>query len=330
MEKSKKISILDLVFINQGSNAAEAISNSVKAAVKAEELGYNRIWIAEHHNFPSIASAATSVVIGHLAGHTKTIRIGAGGIMLPNHAPLVIAEQFGTLATLYPGRIDLGVGRAPGTDQLTVRALRRDPRNSDNFPEDVVELLTYFEGESEQGDVKAYPAIGTFVPVWILGSSLYGAQLAAHLGLPYAFASHFAPAALMDAIRIYRENFKPSIYLEKPYVMVGLNVVAAETDVEADFLFSSAKQSFAGILNGRRGPFPPPKENIESTFSFEESQFVRQMLAVSVVGSEATVRVGINRLWEETGADELMVASSIYDTNARLRSLEILAEVNGK
>ncbi|PJZ44931.1 LLM class flavin-dependent oxidoreductase [Leptospira brenneri] len=323
-----KLSILDLVFINEGNNVPDALSNSVRVAKEAEKLGYHRIWVAEHHNFPSIASAATSVVIGHLAGHTKSIRIGAGGIMLPNHSPLVIAEQFGTLESLYPGRIDLGLGRAPGTDQLTLRALRRDPMSSQQFPEDVQELLSYFEDNQETLQVNAIPGKGTHVPVWILGSSLFGAQLAAMLGLPYAFASHFAPGALMEAISIYRKQFRPSPYLEKPYVMVGVNVIAAETDKEAKFLFTSSQQSFTRILRNRRGTFPPPIEDIESYWSPEEKSIASQMLSYSVVGSRETVQAGIAKILEETKADELMTVTSVYDTDAKIRSLEILANLD--
>ncbi|TGL45646.1 LLM class flavin-dependent oxidoreductase [Leptospira perdikensis] len=322
-----QLSILDLVFINEGNNPNMALSNSVRVAKVAEDLGYHRIWVAEHHNFPAIASAATSVVIGHLAGHTKKIRIGAGGIMLPNHSPLVIAEQFGTLESLYPGRIDLGLGRAPGTDQLTLRALRRDPMSSQHFPEDVKELLSYFEDDQNQLPVHAIPGMGTNVPVWILGSSLFGAQLAALLGLPYAFASHFAPAALMEAISIYRKQFRPSKYLDQPYVMVGVNVIAADTDKEAKFLFTSSQQSFTRILRNRRGTFPPPIEDIETYWSPEEKQIASQMLSYSVVGSRETVKLGLTKILEETKADELMTVTSVYDTDAKIRSLEILAGI---
>lgn len=322
-----KLSILDLIFINEGNTAKDALANSVRVAKAAESLGYHRIWVAEHHNFPSIASAATSVVIGHLAGHTKKIRIGAGGIMLPNHSPLVIAEQFGTLESLYPGRIDLGLGRAPGTDQLTLRALRRDAMSSQTFPDDVQELLTYFEDDGNQLQVRAIPGMGTHVPVWILGSSLFGAQLAAILGLPYAFASHFAPAALMEAISIYRKQFRPSAYLEKPYVMVGVNVIAADTDKEAKFLFTSSQQSFTRILRNARSTFPPPIEDIDSYWSPQEKQMASQMLSYSVVGAKETVKEGITKILEETKADELMTVTSVYDTDAKIRSLEILSKL---
>lgn len=322
-----KFSILDLVFINEGNTAKEALANSVRVAKVAESLGYHRIWVAEHHNFPSIASAATSVVIGHLAGHTKTIRIGAGGIMLPNHSPLVIAEQFGTLESLYPGRIDLGLGRAPGTDQLTLRALRRDAMSAQSFPEDVKELLAYFEDDDHQLQIRAIPGMGTHIPVWILGSSLFGAQLAAILGLPYAFASHFAPGALMEAISIYRKQFRPSRYLDKPYVMVGVNVIAADTDKEAKHLFTSSQQSFTRILRNMRGTFPPPIEDIDSYWTPQEKQMASQMLSYSVVGAPNTVKAGIQKVLEETKADELMTVTSIYDTDKKIRSLEILANL---
>ncbi|MCW7493586.1 LLM class flavin-dependent oxidoreductase [Leptospira sp. 2 VSF19] len=322
-----KFSILDLVFINEGNTAKEALANSVRVAKAAESFGYHRIWVAEHHNFPSIASAATSVVIGHLAGHTKTIRIGAGGIMLPNHSPLVIAEQFGTLESLYPGRIDLGLGRAPGTDQLTLRALRRDAMSAQSFPDDVKELLTYFADDGNQLQVRAIPGMGTHVPVWILGSSLFGAQLAAILGLPYAFASHFAPGALMEAISIYRKQFRPSVYLEKPYVMVGVNVIAANTDKEANYLFTSSQQSFTRILRNARSTFPPPIDDIDSYWSPQEKQMASQMLSYSVVGAPETVKAGITKILEETKADELMTVTSVFNTDKKIRSLEILANL---
>lgn len=322
-----KFSILDLVFINEGNTPKDALANSVKVAKAAENLGYHRIWVAEHHNFPAIASAATSVVIGHLAENTKTIRIGAGGIMLPNHSPLVIAEQFGTLESLYPGRIDLGLGRAPGTDQLTLRALRRDSMSAQTFPEDVKELLAYFEDDANQLQVRAIPGMGTHVPVWILGSSLFGAQLAAILGLPYAFASHFAPGALMEAISIYRKQFRPSVYLDKPYVMVGVNVIAADTDKEAKYLFTSSQQSFTRILRNARGTFPAPIDDIDTFWSPQEKQMASQMLSYSVVGAPDTIKAGITKILEETKADELMTVTSVYDTDAKIKSLEILAKL---
>ncbi|MGV3665694.1 MAG: LLM class flavin-dependent oxidoreductase [Leptospira bouyouniensis] len=322
-----EFSILDLVFINQGETPRDAIQNSVQIAKVAESLGYHRIWIAEHHNFPSIASAATSVVIGHIAGHTKTIRVGAGGIMLPNHSPLVIAEQFGTLESLYPNRIDLGLGRAPGTDQLTLRALRKDPMASQHFPEDVKELLEYLSSDKEEGKVNAIPGYDTNVPVWILGSSLFGAQLAALLGLPFAFASHFAPTYLKDAVSIYKKQFRQSQYLDKPYVMMAMNVIAADTDAEADYLFSSVQQSFLGILRNKRAPFPPPVSNMDSLWSETEKQMANQMLSISAVGSENTIKEKINTTINEMKVNEVMVVSSIFDTQKRIRSLEILANI---
>ncbi|TGL75707.1 LLM class flavin-dependent oxidoreductase [Leptospira jelokensis] len=319
-----ELSILDLVFINQGETPRDAIQNSVKVAQAAESLGYKRIWIAEHHNFPSIASAATSVVIGHIAGHTKKIRVGAGGIMLPNHSPLVIAEQFGTLESLYPKRIDLGLGRAPGTDQLTLRALRSDPMASQHFPEDVKELLNYLSSDKEDGKINAIPGFGTNVPVWILGSSLFGAQLAALLGLPFAFASHFAPTYLKDAISIYQKQFRPSQYLEKPYVMMAMNVIAADTDEEAKLLFTSVEQSFLGILRNKRTPFPPPVSNMDSLWSETEKQMAHQMLSISAVGTKETITSKIINLTNGLNINEIMVVSSIFETQKRIHSLELL------
>jgi luciferase family oxidoreductase group 1 len=321
------LSILDLVPIVAGSTPREALHKSLDLARHAERLGYHRYWVAEHHNMTGIASAATSVVIGYLAGGTSTIRVGSGGIMLPNHSPLVIAEQFGTLESLYPGRIDLGLGRAPGTDQLTVRALRRDPARANDFPRDVQELQLLL-GAVEQGQyVQAVPGAGTNVPIWILGSSTFGAQLAAILGLPYAFASHFAPDALLDALDLYRERFKPSDQLERPYAMVGLQVVAAETDAEAKRLFTTQQQSFVNLHRGRPGPQQPPIDDIETYWSPTEKLQASHMLQYAVVGSPETVRNGIERILAETQADELMVVSAIYDHAARVRSYEILAEV---
>ncbi|ABZ94904.1 LLM class flavin-dependent oxidoreductase [Leptospira biflexa] len=321
---SVELSILDLVFINQGETPRDAIQNSVQVAKAAESLDYKRIWIAEHHNFPSIASAATSVVIGHIASHTNTIRVGAGGIMLPNHSPLVIAEQFGTLESLYPNRIDLGLGRAPGTDQLTLRALRRDAMASQHFPEDVKELIEYLSSEKEEGKVNAIPGFGTNVPVWILGSSLFGAQLAALLGLPFAFASHFAPTYLKDAVSIYKKQFRPSAHLEKPYVMMAMNVIAADSDPEAEYLFSSVQQSFLGILRNKRTPFPPPVASMDLLWSETEKQMANQMLSISAVGDAKTIKSKINQILSDIVVDELMVVSSIFDTSKRIRSLEIL------
>ncbi len=321
------LSILDLAPVPLGSTPADALRNTLDLAQHAERWGYRRYWLAEHHNMVGIASAATSVVIGHVAGGTRTIRVGAGGIMLPNHAPLIIAEQFGTLESLYPGRIDLGLGRAPGTDQLTWRALRRDPASAEMFPQDVLELQALL-GPLQPGQaIQAVPGTGLNVPIWILGSSLFGAQLAAVLGLPYAFASHFAPADLLEALHVYRAMFKPSQQLERPYAMVGVNVIAAETDAEARRLFTSPQQQFANRFRGTRGQLPPPIDDIEAYWSPAEKAQVQKMLACSFVGSPETVRSGLEKFAHETGADELIVASAIYDHAARLRSYELLAEV---
>jgi luciferase family oxidoreductase group 1 len=320
------ISILDLAPVLEGGTVSAALRNSLDLAQHAEGWGYNRFWLAEHHNAAGIASAATAVVIAHVAAGTRTIRIGAGGIMLPNHAPLVIAEQFGTLAALHPGRVDLGLGRAPGTDQLTMLALRRDQHpGSDTFPQDVLELQALL-GDPQPGQaVRAIPGMGSHVPLWILGSSLYGAQLAAALGLPYAFASHFAPEALLAALKIYRDRFQPSEQLQQPYAMVGANVIAADVDAEARRLFTSAQQSFINVLRGRRGQLPPPIDDIERYWTPEEKFRVSRMLRRSFVGSAETVRDGLERFVEETGADELIVAAAIHDHAARLRSYELLA-----
>src|SRR5829696_3221968 len=321
------ISVLDLAFVPAGSTAANALRNSLELARHVERLGYRRFWLAEHHNMVGIASAATAVVIGYVAGGTSTIRVGAGGIMLPNHSPLVIAEQFGTLATLYPDRIDLGLGRAPGTDQQTLRALRRNPMSADTFPQDVLELQALLGPLQPGQTVQAVPGTGTNVPLWILGSSLFGSQLAAMLGLPYAFASHFAPDALIPALATYREKFQPSEQLDRPYAMVGVNVVAAETDAEARRLFTSAQQTFANMLRGARGKLPAPIDDIESYWSRAEKEQVSKMLACSFVGSPEAVRAGLESFLERTGADELIVASAIHDHAARLRSYELLATI---
>ncbi|KMO28638.1 hypothetical protein VQ02_31255 [Methylobacterium variabile] len=320
-------SVLDLAPIPQGATPGDALRNTLDLAQHADRWGFTRYWVAEHHNMTGIASAATAVVVGYIAGGTHRIRVGAGGIMLPNHSPMVIAEQFGTLAELYPGRIDLGLGRAPGTDQRTLRALRRDPAASDHFPQDVLELQTLL-GPLDAGRViQAVPGTGTNVPLWILGSSLFGAQLAAMLGLPYAFASHFAPDALIQALEVYRARFEPSAQLSKPHAMIGVNVIAAETDGEARRLFTSAQQSFTNIFRGTRGQLPPPIDDIETYWSGHEKVQASGMLACSVVGSPATVRQGLAALAARTQADELMVAGAIYDHRARLRSYEILADL---
>ena len=319
------LSILDLAPVPEGSEAGDALRNSLDLARHAEGWGYRRYWVAEHHNMVGIASAATAVVIGHLAGGTSTIRVGAGGIMLPNHSPLVIAEQFGTLASLYPGRIDLGLGRAPGTDQRTLRALRRDPVAADNFPQDVLELQALFAPAGPGQVVQAVPGSGLDVPLWILGSSLFGAQLAGMLGLPYAFASHFAPEALLPAIQAYRTRFEPSEQQATPHVMAGINVVAADTDAEALRLFTSVQQQFANMIRGTRGKLRPPIDDIETYWSPMEKVQASRMLHYAVVGSADTVRRGLASFAAQTGADELMVVSAIHDHAARLRSYEILA-----
>ncbi len=320
-------SILDLSPIPQGFTAADALRNSRDVAQHAEKWGYTRYWMAEHHNMTGNASSATAVALGFVAAGTHTIRIGSGGIMLPNHAPLVIAEQFGTLASLYPGRIELGLGRAPGTDQLTARALRRDLQgNSDQFPQDVQELQHYF-GPIQPGQaVKAIPGAGLEVPIWILGSSTYGAQLAAHFGLPYAFASHFAPDYLMEAMRAYKALFKPSAQLNQSHAMVGVNVVAAETDAEARHLFTTLQQHFTRMRRNTRGQLPPPIDDIESFWTPQEKASVAESLACSVVGSPETVRRGLQQIVDKTGADELIFSGQIFDHQARLRSFEIAAQ----
>lgn len=319
-----KLSVLDLAPVVEGSTVREALQNSLDLARHAEKLGYNRFWLAEHHNMPGIASAATSVVIAHVAAGTSKIRVGSGGIMLPNHAPLMVAEAFGTLAELHPGRIDLGLGRAPGTDQATMRALRRYMGGADTFPQDVVELMNWFEPPVPGQTIQAVPGSGAEVEMWILGSSLYGAQLAAHLGLPYAFASHFAPGDMMDAIHVYRTNFKPSPRLQTPYVMLGLNVVASETDDDAKFQFTSIQQAFANLRTGRPGKMPPPKAGLQLDPMVEQG--IMQALSCAVVGGPAKVRQGIADFVARTGADELMITCSIWDHQKRKRSFEIAAE----
>lgn len=322
----QKFSLLDLSPIPEGGTAADALRNTLDLARHAEANGYHRYWLAEHHNMPGIASAATSIVIGHVAAGTKTIRVGAGGIMLPNHAPLVIAEQFGTLATLHPGRIDLGLGRAPGTDRETAHALRRHMEANDSFPQDVVELLSYFDEASEGARICAIPGQGTHVPVWVLGSSLYGAQLAAHLGLPYAFASHFAPAMLEDAITTYRTTFRPSRWLTKPYLMMAAGVCAAETDEEATYLRSSQLLAFARLRTGRPGQLPRPVAELSTEIPAPVMAQVKQALSCSATGSPETVRRELGALTARYQPDELMVTGMIHDHAARLKSFEISAE----
>ena len=320
-------SVLDLAPIVQGGDAGQALRNTLDLAQHAERWGYKRYWLAEHHNMSGVASAATSVVIAHVAGGTERIRVGAGGVMLPNHAPLVIAEQFGTLEALFPGRIDLGLGRAPGSDQVTARALRRTlAADVDGFPQDVAELMAYFRPAEPGQRVRAVPGEGLNVPVWILGSSLYGAQLAAALGLPYAFASHFAPAAMMQAIELYRQRFEPSEQLSKPYVMLGFNVFGADTDEEGQRLMTSVQQAFINLRRGMPTQLQPPVDDYASRLHPFERSMLDELLSCSVAGSPETVRAGLEAFIARTGADELMITSQMYDHAARLRSYEIAAE----
>jgi luciferase family oxidoreductase group 1 len=323
------LSVLDLAPIAEGGSAAQALANTLSLAQHAEGHGYKRFWLAEHHNMEGLACSATAVLIAHVAGGTKTIRVGSGGIMLPNHAPLVVAEQFGTLATLHPGRIDLGLGRAPGTDQPTMRALRRSLAHADEdgFPRDVMELQAYLGAPRPDQHVRAIPGVGTEVPIWLLGSSLYSAQLAAHLGLPFAFASHFAPEMLLQALEIYRATYRPSTRWPKPHAMVAVNVAAAETDEEAAFHFTSIQQRFLGMRRGIRGPLPRPVKDMSALWSEAERAQVERMLWASAVGSPDTVAAQLNRLLELTQADELIVAGAMHDHAARLRSYALLAGV---
>ncbi len=327
MREMIPLSVLDLSPVPEGSNAAQALRNSLDLARHAEALGFHRFWMAEHHNMPGIASAATAVALAHVAAGTQRIRIGAGGIMLPNQAPLVVAEQFGTLAALHPGRVDLGLGRAPGTDQIAARALRRNLASDANeFPQDVVELLAYFRPTEPGQALQAVPGAGEDVAVWILGSSTFGAQVAAHLGLPYAFASHFAPAQMMQAITIYREGFRPSERLAAPRVMLGINVFAAESGREARRLFSSLQQAFLNLRSGRPGKLPPPVDGLDEHLDPYARAMLDDALACSVIGGSEAVRRGIEAFVARTGADELMVTAQIHDHAARLRSFEILAD----
>jgi luciferase family oxidoreductase group 1 len=322
-----RLSVLDLAPIVAGGDAAAALRNSLDLARHAERLGFHRVWVAEHHNMPGIASAATSVVIAHLAAGTTTIRVGAGGIMLPNHAPLVVAEQFGTLESLFPGRIDLGLGRAPGTDPVTARALRRTlASNPDEFPADVLELMSYFQPQPDQR-VSAVPGRGLDVPIYILGSSLFGAQVAAALGLPFAFASHFAAAQMIPAVEIYRANFRPSPKLAAPYLMLGINVVAADSDDEARFLATSGREAFASLRRGTPIPLPPPNREFEKEIQPVNWIRLEEAQSISFVGAPATIREGLRTFVSTMSPDELIVVSHIYDHAARLRSYEIAAEV---
>jgi luciferase family oxidoreductase group 1 len=322
-----RYSILDLAPVPEGSRPGDALRNTIDLARHADRLGFTRYWLAEHHNMVGIASAATAVVIGQVAAATSRIRVGAGGIMLPNHAPMIIAEQFGTLAELFPGRIDLGLGRAPGTDQMTLRALRVNPMEADRFPDDVLELQALLAEPQPGQTLRAVPGFGTNVPLWVLGSSLFGAQLAAAFGLPYAFASHFAPDALMQAFQVYRAQFRSSEQPGGPYAMAGINIIAADTDAEANRLFSSAQQRATMMVRGTRGYLPPPIDTIESFWSPSEKTQVDRMLACSIVGGPETLRRGLEAFIARTGADELMVAAAIFDHGARLESYAIVDEV---
>jgi luciferase family oxidoreductase group 1 len=321
-------SVLDLSPIVEGGDAAHALRNTLDLAQRAEQWGYRRYWLAEHHNMPGIASAATAVVIGAVGAATRTIRVGSGGIMLPNHAPLVVAEQFGTLESLFPGRIDLGVGRAPGTDQTTAAALRRHAEvDADEFPQELLELMAYFEPPQPGQRVRAVPGAGLKVPIYILGSSLFGAQVAASLGLPFAFASHFAPAYMEQAIRLYRSQFQPSDQLDKPYVMLGVNVFAADTDEEARRLFTSVQQAFVRLRRGEPSPLPPPVEDVEKLLTPQERATLEHVLSCTFIGTPDTVRRGLEGFVAKTSADELIVVSQIFDHAARLRSYELTAQV---
>ena len=322
-----KLSMLDLVAVREGNTVAHALQVAVRTAQQAEKLGFTRYWLAEHHNMPGIASSATAVLIGNIAGATQKIRVGSGGIMLPNHAPLVVAEAFGTLAELYPGRIDLGLGRAPGTDGPTMRALRRDRvETEEDFPRDVQELQRLLGDEQDGARIIAMPGAGTNVPIWLLGSSLFSAQLAAHLGLPYAFASHFAPRMLHQALAIYRQMFKPSAALAKPYAIVGVPVIAAPTDEEAQYLASSTYQRVLGILTGNRSRLMPPVENFWEQLDARAQAAIADFLAVGAIGGPQTLRQSLQKLADETQADEFMIVSDVYDADLRLRSLEITAQ----
>ena len=321
------VSILDLCPVPEGSTPADSFRNSLELAQAAERFGYNRFWLAEHHNMPGIASAATAVVIGHIAGGTKKIRVGSGGIMLPNHSPLVIAEQFGTLESLYPGRIDLGLGRAPGTDQMTSQALRRDVMAAaERFPQDVQELQILFDDIAPGQKLRAVPGAGLHVPIWMLGSSTFGAQLAAALGLPYAFAAHFAPDALHAALHVYRSQFRPSAQLQKPYFMLTVNVLAAETEEEAKYHFTSHQQAFVNLRRGRPGQLPPPLKDIESFWSPAEKAMVNHSLAYSFVGSSATVEQELHEALAPIQPDEVMLTGHIFDHAARLKSFELASK----
>ena len=321
-------SVLDLAVITEGQTPADAIGNSRDLARHVEGWGYTRFWMAEHHNMENIASSATSVLLGHIAEATESLRIGSGGVMLPNHSPLVIAEHFGTLATLYPGRIDLGLGRAPGTDPQTAQAIRPDRmQQTQQFPQNVRQLQQYFSADNSPADVRAIPGEGTEVPLWILGSSTDSAHLAAALGLPYVFASHFAPQHLLEAVQVYRDNFEPSDQLDEPYVLPCVNTVVADTDEQAEYLSTSLKQMFMGVVTGNRDPLPPPVDDMNSVWNMRERMAVEQMLTYTFVGKKQTVREQLSNFIEKTGADEIMTATYIFDHNERLKSHQLLSEI---
>ncbi|HEM7507455.1 TPA: luciferase-like monooxygenase [Providencia rettgeri] len=327
-DKKTPLSLLDLAPIIQGSTAKEAFAHSLDIAKLAEKLGYHRYWLAEHHNMTGIASAATSVLIGYLAANTHTLRLGSGGVMLPNHSPLVIAEQFGTLNTLYPERIDLGIGRAPGSDQRTMQALRRHMNTDiDNFPQDVAQIVSWFDATNPEPAVRPVPGYGEKIPVWLLGSSLYSARLAAQMGLPFAFASHFAPDLLLQALEVYRANFKPSSRLSKPYAMVCINIIAADTQREAEFLFTSMQQAFVMLRRGQPSQLPAPIESMENIWSPAEEFGVQQALGMSLVGDKTKVGYGLQTILRQTQADEIMVNGQIFDHQARLYSFELAMQV---
>lgn len=327
-DKKISLSLLDLAPIIQGSTAKEAFAHSLDIAQLAEKLGYHRYWLAEHHNMTGIASAATSVLIGYLAANTRTLRLGSGGVMLPNHSPLVIAEQFGTLNTLYPERIDLGIGRAPGSDQRTMQALRRHMNTDiDNFPQDVAQIINWFDAINPDPAVRPVPGFGEKIPVWLLGSSLYSARLAAQMGLPFAFASHFAPDLLLQALDVYRANFQPSQRLPKPYAMVCINIIAAETQREAEFLFTSMQQAFVMLRRGQPSQLPAPVESMENIWSPAEEFGVQQALGMSLVGDKTKVRHGLETILRQTQADEIMVNGQIFEHQARLHSFELAMQV---
>ena len=327
-QKNIAYSVLDLATVVEGKTPSDTFHNSLELARKAEELGYTRYWLAEHHNMISVASSATSVLIGYIAGGTSSIRVGSGGIMLPNHAPLVVAEQFGTLASLYPGRIDLGLGRAPGTDQVTAREIRGENFNAvHNFPSDIQKLQTFFSQENSSSKVRAIPGEGLEIPIWILGSSPDSARVAAAMGLPYAFASHFAPAYFLEAISLYRKNFKPSVYLDKPYVMACVNVVAAETDAAAERLSTSVLQFFLGVVSGRRKLLQPPVDSMNDIWNMQEEYAVNQMLAYSFIGGPEKLKKKLKAFLEQTQVDEIMATSHIFSHESRLESYRIFSQV---